>query len=167
MRWERLFADLEAQADDLALSERDALVEELRDSDWAQTSWRELLGGHVALQVQGLGLVEGRVELVNERLVHVRASHADVVVAVGAVASVLAHERRADPLSRVGDRLGWRIVLRALRDEDERVRLVRPDGATHDGVVVVVGQDFVTVRDDIGREQAVPFAAIAALVNRR
>jgi len=167
MRWERLFADLEAQADDLALSERDALVDELRDGDWAQTSWRDLLGGHVVLQVDGLGRVEGEVELVNESLVHLRTSRSDVVVAAAAVGSVLEAERRADPPSRVGERLGLAVVLRALRDEGERVRLVRPDGGAQEGVVVVVGQDFVTLRDEAGREQSVPFTAIAAVVSRR
>ena len=59
MRWERLFEDLEARAADLELDERDALVDELRDGDWAQTSWRQLLGGHVVLAVRGADRVEG------------------------------------------------------------------------------------------------------------
>ncbi|MDX6278092.1 MAG: hypothetical protein QOJ72_2220, partial [Nocardioidaceae bacterium] len=41
MRWERLFAELEAQAGDVELQDRDALVEELADGDWAATSWRD------------------------------------------------------------------------------------------------------------------------------
>jgi hypothetical protein len=41
MRWERLFHELEAQAGDLEMQERDALVDELRDGEW-----RRRHGGH-------------------------------------------------------------------------------------------------------------------------
>ncbi len=70
MRWDRLFADLEGQAADLELEERDALVSELREGEWAETSWRDLVGGHVVLEVVGLGRVEGEARLVNETVVH-------------------------------------------------------------------------------------------------
>ena len=60
-------------------------------------------------------------------------------------------------------RLGWGHVLRAARDDGEQARLTRTDGASIDGVVDVVGRDFVTVTSGTGRTRRVPFAAIAAL----
>lgn len=65
MRWERLFAELEAQVGDVEMQDRDALVDELADGAWAETSWRDLLGGHVVLDVLGHGRIEGEVVLVN------------------------------------------------------------------------------------------------------
>lgn len=166
MRWDRLFADLEAQAADLELDERDALVDELRDGDWGQTSWRDLLGGRVVLTVRGADRVEGTVALVNERLVHLRGDALDHVVNAAAVTTVQSSERRADARTAVDDALGWGHVFRALRDaaEDIRVRLV--DGSVRDGTVLVVGRDFVRLSAGSGRDQVLPFDAIAVVSGR-
>lgn len=166
MRWDRLFDDLEAQADDLELQERDALVTDLRDEDWAGTSWRELLGGLVALEVLGAGRLDGVVTLVNEQLVQLQGDGVDHVVAAGAVTIVLDAQQRADPATAVGARLGWGRVFRALREtgEDIRVRLV--DGTTRDGVVDVVGRDFVRLRNESGRDHVVAWQALAVVSGR-
>ncbi len=162
MRWDRLFADLEGQAADLELEERDALVDELRDGAWAETSWRDLVGGHVVLEVTGLGRVEGEARLVNESVVHLVSERAEHVVARTAVLEVVSSERHAAPPSPVTERLGWGHVLRAARDDGDRTRLTRTDGTAVDGAVDVVGRDFVSVRSG-GRTRTMPFAAIAAL----
>jgi hypothetical protein len=163
VRWDRLFADLEGQAADLELVERDALISELRDGEWAGTSWRDLLGGHVVLQVAGLGRVEGEVRLVNEQVVHVMSERAEHVVAGAAVLELIAGKRRAFAPTVVTSRLGWAHLLRAARDDGERTILTRMDGTTVDGFVDVVGRDFVTVATATGRSRTVPFAALAAL----
>ena len=163
MRWDRLFADLEGQAADLELEERDALVSELRDGEWAGTSWRALVGGHAVLDVVGLGRVEGEVRLVNEQVVHLRSDRAEHVVAAGAVLEVVAGERRAPAPTAVTSRLGWGHVLRAARDDGDRTILTRTDGTVVDGTVDVVGRDFVTVTTPAGRTRTVPFAALAGL----
>jgi hypothetical protein len=163
MRWDRLFADLEGQAADLELEERDALVSELREGEWAGTSWRDLAGGHVVLEVVGLGRVEGEARLVNETVVHLASERVEHVVASSAVLEVVTSERRASAPTTVTSRLGWGHVLRAARDDGEQARLTRTDGASIDGVVDVVGRDFVTVTSGTGRTRRVPFAAIAAL----
>lgn len=163
MRWNRLFADLEGQAADLELEERDALVSELRDGEWAETSWRDLLGGHVVLQVAGLGRVEGEVRLVNEQVVHLASERAEHVVAGGAVLEVIAGERRASSPTVVTSRLGWGHLLRAAKDDGDRTMLTRTDGTTVDGTVDVIGRDFVTVRTGTGRTRTVPFGSLAAL----
>ena len=163
MRWDRLFADLEGQAADLELEERDALVNELRDGEWAETSWRDLAGGHVVLEVDGLGRVEGEARLVNETVVHLASERVEHVVAASAVLEVVASERRASAPTTVTSRLGWGHVLRAARDDGDRARLTRTDGVSVDGTVDVVGRDFVTVTSGTGRDRRIPFAAIAAL----
>jgi hypothetical protein len=166
MRWDRLFEDLEAQAADLELDERDALADELRDGDWAQTSWRQLLGGHVVLAVRGADRVEGVVTLVNDRLVHLRGEGIDHVVSAAAVMAVHSSERRADAPTAVGDALGWGHVFRALREADEEIRLRLVDGTIRDGSVWVVGRDFVRLRAGSGRDQVLLFDGIAVVSGR-
>ena len=163
MRWDRLFADLEGQAADLELEERDALVNELRDGEWAETSWRDLLGGHVVLQVAGLGRVEGEARLVNEQVVHLASERAEHVVAGAAVLEVIAGERRARAPTAVTSRLGWGHLLRAARDDGDRTILTRIDGTMVDGTVDVVGRDFVTVKTSAARTRTVPFVSLAAM----
>ncbi|WP_332667926.1 hypothetical protein [Aeromicrobium sp.] len=166
MRWDRLFEDLEARAADLELDERDALVDELRDGDWAQTSWRQLLGGHVVLAVRGADRVEGHVTLVNDRLVHLRGDSMDHVVSSAAVMAVHSSERRADDSTAVGDALGWGHVFRALREAGEEIRVRLVDGTVRDGSVVVAGRDFVRLRAGSGRDQVLPFDGIAVVSGR-
>lgn len=163
MRWDRLFADLEGQADDLELAERDVLVDELRDGTWAETAWRDLVGGQTVLEVHGLGRVEGDVQLVNDHVVHLDAGSVEHVVATSAVLGILASERRAPEESVVSSRLGWGHVFRAARDEDSALRVTRADGTTVEGRVDVVGRDFVRIASDAGRTRMVPFAAVAAV----
>jgi hypothetical protein len=162
VRWDRLFADLEGQAADLELEERDALGDELRDGAWAETSWRDLVGGHVVLEVAGLGRVEGEARLLNESVVHLVSARAEHVVAGPAVLEIVASERRAAPPTAVTTRLGWGHVFRAARADGDRTHLTRTDGTAVDGEVDVVGRDFVMVRSG-GRTHTVPFGAIAAL----
>lgn len=166
MRWDRLFDDLEAQADDLERDERDALVDELRDGGWAETQWRHLLGGRVAIEVVGGGRVEGEVSLVNERLVQVSGDLSDHVVAATAVLVVHSAERRAEPMGQVAAALGWGHVFRALRDAGDPVVLRLVDGSSRDGHVVAVGADFVRIATPSGRSQDVVWAAIAMVSGR-
>ena len=166
MRWDRLFEDLEAQAADLELDERDALADELRDGDWAQTSWRRLLGGRVVLTVRGADRVEGVVTLVNERLVQLSGEGTDHVVSVSAVLIVHSAERRADTPTAVGDALGWGQVFRALREAGDEIRVRLVDGTSRDGSVLVAGRDFVRLRAESGHDQVLPFSGIAVVSGR-
>ncbi|MCD9197080.1 hypothetical protein [Aeromicrobium wangtongii] len=166
MRWDRLFQDLEAQASDIERDERDALVAELRDEQWAQTSWRDLAGGTVALEVLGAGRIEGRATLVNERLLQVSGDRVDHVIATRAVLVVHSAQRRADEVGRVGAALGWGQVFRALRDAGEPVTIRLVDGSAREGVPDVVGGDFVRVTAQSGRSQDIVWAAIAMVSGR-
>lgn len=167
MRWDRLFDELEAQASDIEREERDALVDELRDGDWAETSWRDLCGGTVVLEVMGVGRVEGQVASVNERLVRLSGDRADHVIAATAVVAVHAAQRRADAPGRVDAALGWGHVFRALRDAGEEISVRRIDGSSQDAVVDVVGRDFVRLVTPAGRSQDVVWTAIVMVSGRR
>lgn len=148
------------------MQDRDALVEELRDGEWADTSWRSLLGGHVVLDVVGMGRVDGSVMLVNEHIVQLRGEQIAHVIGTRAVAAVISAERRADEPSVVSATLGWGHVFRALRVDGEPVRVRTITGSVVDGTIEVVGADFVRVRQESGRDQTLPFAAVAIVSGR-
>lgn len=167
MRWDRLFDDLEAQLADLELQERDVLVGDLSDGDWAETSWRDLLGGRVVLEVQGAGRLEGVVGLVNQQIIQLRGDGVDHVVSAEAVTVLHSAQRRADSVTEVAARLGWGYVLRTLRDAGEEVRIRLVDTTARDGMVDVVGQDFVRLRTESGRDQIIAWRAIAVVSARR
>ena len=166
VRWDRLFDDLEAQAADLERDERDALVDELRDGDWADTSWRDLLGGQISLEVMGVGVVTGEAVLVNEQIVQVVGDRIDHVVAVRAVLAVHATQRRADEVGQVAAALGWGHVFRAIRDAGHPVVVRSVDGSSREGTIDVVGRDFVRVVVASGRSQDVVWSSIAAVSGR-
>ncbi|MCL8251786.1 hypothetical protein AERO_10355 [Aeromicrobium fastidiosum] len=166
MRWDRLFDDLEAQAEEIEREERDALADELRDGDWAETGWRDLLGGVVTLELVGGARLTGTVTLVNQTLLQVAGDRADHVVSAGAVSVVHAAERRADGTGRVAAALGWGHVFRALRDAGQDVVLHLVDGGSREGVVAAVGADFVRVVTPAGLAQDVVWAAIAVVSGR-
>lgn len=166
MRWERLFDELEARSSDLELEERDILAAELRDGEWSETSWRSLLGGSVVLEVAGHGRVEGEVLLVNEHLVQLRGDRRDLVVACSAVLTVMSASHRADEATEVTSRLGWGHVFRTLRTAVDEIRVHLVDGSPVDGMVTVVGRDFVRLRSESGRDQLVPFGAVAMVSGR-
>lgn len=160
MRWDRLFAELEAQALDEAVAERDALADELTAGEWAGTGWRQMVGGDAVVEVAGLGRVEGRLLLVNEQIVHLGGVAGDVLVAASAVTGVMGTDRGQPEPGTVESRLGWGHAFRALTGEE--VRLHRTDGSSVDGTVDVVGRDFVRVRSVAERTVVVPFAALVA-----
>lgn len=166
MRWDRLFADLEAQAADLELDERDALVDELRDGDWAQTSWRDLLGGRVSLALCNGDRLEGTVTHVNADIIQLNGETVGHVVSTAAVVGVLASERRADAPTAVTEALGWRHVFRAVRDAGDPIGVRLVDGTSREAHVVAAGRDFVRLEVGSGRDQVVPYAAIVTVSDR-
>ncbi len=155
MRWDRLFADLEAESAEIARSEAEGLADDLRDEIWADTSWRDLIGGQVVLEVRGAGQVTGSVAAINERLIRLRAGAGGHLVACSAVSGLLATERRADPPSRIDAAMGWGQALRRLRDDAGPVRIVLGDGRTFDGSIEVVGRDFVRLTAGLGKRTVV------------
>ena len=163
MRWDRLFADLEAGAEDDAVRERELLVPELADEQWAATTWTDLLEGLVVLEVSDGLRLEGTVRGVGERLVRLEGAQHDVLVDVGHVVGLLGGRRRESRSRGVGERLGWRQAFRSLRDDADEVEIWRVGHEPVRGVVELAGQDFVRLRTPAGRSCCIPFRAVSAV----
>ena len=164
MRWERLFGELEGYAEHLRLEERDALVTDLREGEWAERSWVDALAGgdiEAEVAVTGIGVLVGRVRMANELVIHLETPTAVQVVAASAVQWVRAGGR-SPGLDResVAARLGWGPVFREAQDERDLVRLTLGDGLVVEGTVTAVGADFVRITVSEDRYRDVPTSAI-------
>jgi hypothetical protein len=164
MRWERLFGELEGYAEHLQLEERDALVTELREGEWAERTWSDTLAGDVdaEIAVRDVGVLAGRVRLANDQVIHLESSSAVYVVATSAVHWVRA-EGHASVLDResVAAKLGWGPVFREAQDDGDSVRLTLVGGSVIEGAVSAVGRDFVRISPASGRHRDVPTPAIS------
>jgi hypothetical protein len=165
MRWERLFGELEGYAEHLQLEERDALVTELREGEWAERSWIDgLARGDIEAEiaVRDVGVLAGRVRLANDHVIHLETSAAVYVVATSAVQWARS-DGRTSGLDResVAAKLGWGPVFREAQDEGDVVRLTMVGGAVVEGAVSAVGRDFVRMMPHSGRHRDVPTSAIS------
>ncbi|MBC7594137.1 MAG: hypothetical protein H7288_09395 [Kineosporiaceae bacterium] len=163
MRWEKLFADLEGIVGDEALTERDALVTELRDGERAATRWQQLAGGGVSLEVAGVGRIDGTVQSGNDQVIHVLTDRAHMLVNPVALMAVLGASQRAEKPTVVSSKLGWPYVFRLLQRDQDRVQVCRTDSTSRAGRVVLVGADFVQIRDEAGNAPMIPYSAIAVV----
>ena len=120
----------------------------------------------VALDVAGVGRLEGRLTRVSAEWVMISAGSAEWVVALGAVAAAEVGTDRAVPevaWSAVSRRLGLRLALRRLADSAEECVVHVRDGSRYQGTVARVGQDFFEVRTSASRTQLVSLAAVAGV----
>jgi hypothetical protein len=164
MRWERLFGELEGFGEHLRIEERDALVSELREGEWAERTWVDgLAGGDVEAEiaVRDVGIMAGQVRMVNDFVIHLETASAMHVIAVLAVQWVRG-DRRSPGLDResVAARLGWGPVFREAQDERDAVRLTLVGGSVVEGEVSAVGADFVRIMVAAGRHRDVPTSAL-------
>jgi len=121
----------------------------------------------VALDVQGVGPVEGRLRRVAAEWCLVRGPGQDWVVRTDAVRVVRGLSDRSVPevaWSPVAH-LGFGSALRRVADTGERCVLRLRDGAAHDVVLRRVGADFVEADEGSGR-LLVAFTAVAAVQSR-
>lgn len=163
MRWEKLFADLEGMSDDDALADRDALVNDLRDGERAETTWQQLTGGQVMMEIIGFGRIEGEVLSGNALLIHLRTQQAHLLVNPAGVMAVLSSTQRARAHTAMSAKLGWPTMFRLLQRDQDRVQVVRTDASSMSGTVEFVGADFVRIHDEAGNIPMIPFEAIAAV----
>lgn len=166
MRWDRLFAEIEQQAADEDLLERDALVADLAEEEDAETSWSDLVGSRTRLRVLGAGVVEGEVLGVRPALLHVRSGGRDVLVASTAVLSVAPPGPRRPPAAEVVQRLGWSAAWRLLRDEATEVVVVLVDGSRVAGRVARVGRDHVELVGETGGAELLAYRGLATVTTR-
>jgi hypothetical protein len=181
MRWDALFADLDAQAEALEHAERAGEVDERARMEMAALGLLERLrpavGAGVRLHCTGpltLGGVLGRVGpdwlLVDE------GAGREALVALAAVQGVSGLSRLSaapDSMPVVESRLGLSHVLRGVARDRSSVRICRTDASVIDATIDRVGTDFLeaavhpageprrhtAVRDVI----LIPYAALAAV----
>ena len=153
MTWEeQLFAyfdDLEQQAEGVFGLERDLEVAERAAAEYAVVTAASRLmasvGGEVALQVQGLGQVEGCLDRVADGWCLVRSPAQSWLIRLDAVLTVRGASPRSVPEEAwpVTGRLGFGSAIRRLAEAGEECRVVLRDGTRYDARVVRVGKDFV------------------------
>lgn len=152
MRWERLFGELENALSDDTKLEHEFLASELRDEEWAATSWTDLLGGTVQLTVRGHGALSVEVEVLADGVL-ATAHH---LIRWVAVESFTPGQRAGSPAPT---RYSWRSLVRALvENEGPRVRVTTLSGAQVAGDLTVVGGDHLRVGTAI-----VPWEQVAML----
>jgi hypothetical protein len=166
MRWDRLFAELEAEAAELADRRRDAEIADRTRAELARTRWvdrvRASTGATVRLRLLGADLVEGTVLQVAADWLLLRAGAHDVLVPAHAVVGIEGVGAATSPPADLpGGAPTWPAAWRVLARDRARVRLVRAGGSTVHGVPVRVGADFVEL-DTASGPVLVPYAAVTA-----
>ncbi len=166
MRWDRLFADLEASVADDEAAERDVVADELTDEEWSGLSSRDLIWGQVEVEVRPTGWLAGRVDQASDDVIVLETgARGDVLIARQAIVAWRGGQGRADT-GVVAARLGWRHLLRAARDEGDRLNITRTDGAVLTGSVSAVTADAVSLDDGAGgtwlRYDAIALVRIAS-----
>jgi hypothetical protein len=155
MRWEQLFADLEAQ-----LAEEETAVERQEDASRARSEWGRLrwadrlrgsLGQPVTVGCRGAGEVAGRlVEVGVDWLLLEDGQRRDVLVAqrvVRTVGGLTARTAEDTDPGAVGRRLDLRWALRGLARDRAAVHCLLDDGGAVTGTVDRVGADFVELAE--------------------
>src|SRR3954452_8360369 len=155
MRWEQLFADLEAQA-----AEQEAAAEQAEEASRARAEYGRLrladrlrgaAGQQLSLSCRGAGELSGRlVDVGVDWLLLVDIQAREVLVAadaVTAVAGLVAMTAPAGDEGEVARRLDLRRALRGLARDRATVSCLLEDGVTLTGTVDRVGADFVELAE--------------------
>ena len=166
MRWDRLFGELEGYAEHVRLEERDALVTELREGEWAERSWIDgLPDAEAEIAVIDVGVLAGRVRMANDLVIHLETTSAMHVIATSAVQWVRGNGRGPGiDRESVAAKLGWGPVFREAHDERDVVRLTLAGGSSVEGTVSAAGADFVRIESASGQHRDVPTAAIRSAI---
>lgn len=153
MRWDGLFADLEAQAGALAQAERASEVDEQTRGEVARLAVgdrvRAAVGAAVRVGVRGGSPVCGDLLRVGpDWLLLLEAGGQEALIAqagVVAIGGLGRHSASPGAVSAVDSRLGLRHALRGIARDRASVRIQLVDGSVVAGTVDRVGADFVEV----------------------
>ena len=177
MRWDRLFADLEAQFDAATEAEFSAEVADRSRREVALVRLVDRLRGtatEVQVGLDGIGPISGVVAAAGPDWVLLTDRQAETLVLVAAITWVRGAATTAEPpTSAIAARLGLGHVLRGLaRDRAETALLLR-SGERITGTVDRVGADFIDLAEHPPGEpprggsartiRAIPTHALAAL----
>jgi hypothetical protein len=181
MRWEQLFADLEAQA-----AEQETAVEQAEQASRARAEYgrvlladrlRGSLGQELSLTCRGAGDLAGRlVDVGVDWLLLVDGQEREVLVAtnaVDAVAGLVAVTAPASVEGAVARRLDMRRALRGLARDRATVSCLLEGGGVLGGTVDRIGADFLELaehpldqprrRGAVTAVRAVPLRAVVAV----
>jgi hypothetical protein len=181
MRWDALFADLEAQAEVFAQAERAAEVDERTRGEVASLRLRDRARAAVGSSLRlrsagGLATVGDLLRVGPDWLLVQEPGGREVVVAIAHLVSVRGLGRySAVPGSEgpVESRLGLRHALRGIARDRSAVRVHLVDASTVDATIDRIGSDFIDVathnageprrRQDVRDVELIPVAAIAGV----
>jgi hypothetical protein len=154
MRWQQLFADLQAEFDEATASEERAELPSRSRAETAAVRLAERLGGavggRVSLRCRGAGEVTGRLEEAGADWALLTDDPGrEVLVALPAVVVVsgLVRSTAAASTTRTHTALDLRRALRGLARDRSAVAVVLDDGAVLTGTVDRVGADFVELAE--------------------
>jgi hypothetical protein len=175
MRWEGLFADLEAQADALANAERGAQIEERTRYEAGRLGLvdrlRPALGLPLKLRCRGgVGLAGELRQVSLEWLLLDEVSGREAVVALSTVTSLAGLGRLSAAPNTMGvveSKLGLRHILRGVARDRSVLRVHLIDETVVDGTIDRVGSDFVEIAvhaaGEIRRQSEVREVLVVAL----
>lgn len=164
MRWEKLFAEIEAHSGDVARAERDFEILDRTEGEWAATSWRDRLSpGPISLGVAGLGRLDSHLVRITGAWLLLQTDNYEVIVNPNWVTAVSTSVSGAKPMSALEQRMTWVHAIRMLQREGSRIHVVRADGSSVDGTVRLAGKDFVEIKTDQRTVEMVPYALLAAI----
>lgn len=179
MRWEELFADLEAQAEALGLAERAAEVAELTRLEASRldlaSRLRPAVGTSIRVRLLGGMALSGRLGALGPGwLLLDEGAGREALLATAALVSVTGPGRLSETAgSAVQARLGIGQVLRGLARDRSVVRICLTDSSVVDATLDRVGSDYVEVavhaageprrRGEVREVLMLPFGALAAV----
>jgi hypothetical protein len=181
MRWEALFADLEARIDTLSAAEREAEIVDRTRYEIGRFELtdrlRPAVGARLRLSCQGGLTLIGRLDRVHrEWLLLDDGAGGEALIVLSAVMSVGGLSRMsASPgtMSAVDARFGLRLALRGIARDRSAVRLHLIDGTVLNGTLDRAGNDFVELalhpvgeprrRSAVSQSVVVATGAVAAL----
>ncbi len=181
MRWDGLFADLEAQAGALDTAQRAAEIEERARTELGrirlQDRLRPATGSAVRARCRGGLAVAGTVTRVGaEWLLLDEGGNREALVVTATLVSVSGLGRLSaapDTEGVVESRLGLRHALRGIARDRSAAAVHLIDGTTADGTIDRIGADFVEIaahaagglrrRGDVRDVLVVPLSAVAAV----